>query len=448
MRRFPVFESFAELLDFAEKEFGDDPFLTRGSECISFSGFAQTVRSIAAGLEPGKTYCLSLQDPIKYACAYYACVIAGATAFLSAPDASPVAREAAFPELRDQDILFGTGKPSRSLPPAAIDRPCTIAFSSGTTSAKKGVMLSQKNLLTDAAFSIENYRFWRQEKILHVLPYSHLFGLVADLIAPLHSGAQVHFPSHPLRTVQEVFSFCPEVIHLPPALIDVFLSTEGFHTVCRGSGGALQKILCSGAALPEQKYAQLAALGVTPCTAYGLTECSPCVTITGDNDTAAGTVGREIGCVKLDFSEDGEILVAGDTVMLGYYQDQAATEQKILNRQLHTGDLGYRDQHGRIVLTGRKDSMLVLPSGINCSPETIEAELCRTDEIQECVIVQDRRDGAEIIVIIVLKNEIPPDKRHIRQILRRYGIEQYEVCFRMKPLPRNQLGKVIRRYVL
>lgn len=439
-----VFETFEELLAFAERKFQDDPLFTIGNEKISFRGFASIVRGIAETLTPGNVYSLVFRDPVRFACAYYACVLSGAVAFLP-PQLEWSENIFRYLPISDRDISLCESASVTKIYITDPNQKCTVAFSSGTTVDAKGVALSQKNLLMDTAYSIEKYRYWRHERILHVLPYNHLFGLVADLLAPLHAGAEVHFPAHPLKTVREVFSYQPDVINLPPAMIESLLSIENFPSVTVENGGALKKILCSGAALSDQLFNRLLLLGITPCTAYGMTECSPCVTITSDDDIHSGTVGKEIGCVDLKFSEENEILVSGDTIMLGYEGNEAATKERIKDGWLYTGDLGYRDDHGHIVLTGRKDNVMALPNGCNCSPELIEKELSLINGISECVIIQR---AEHIYVVIVIKHGSKMDTESVRHLMVAHGIERYEIVLRDRELPKNQLGKVIRKNVI
>lgn len=443
-----VFRDFDELLTFAENEYGNEVFLSRGLESISFSSFARRVRDIARRFVPRSVYALSIQDPIIFAHAYFSCVLSGAAAFMCSPGENANNLPPDIPILHDEDIsvrfALGSARSIELYP----ENTCTIAFSSGTTAAGKGVMLSQKNLLMDTAYSIERYRYWRGERLLHVLPYHHLFGLIADLLAPLHAGSHVHFPSRPIQALREALIFQPNVINIPPAYADALVSIPDFGRLGAGNGGTLVKVLCSGAALSKKRANQLFQLGILPCTAYGLTECSPCVAITEDDDVRPGTVGREIGCVKLAFSEDNEILVSGETVMLGYYRNPLETNKRIRNGWLHTGDLGYRDDHGHIVVTGRSDNLLILPSGKKCSPELIEEELQAVDGICECVLLQNDTFPEGIAAVIVKRNGTSVDTASVSSMLMRHGIERFAVQYREKELPKNHLGKVMRGNVL
>ena len=443
-----VFSDFEALLTFAEREYNGSLFLSRGDERISFSQFGQNVRKLASRFRSNCVYALSIHDPLLFAQAFYACVLSGAVAFLSAPEESATALPGDISILNDMDIVSGSTLGSARSTQSESNDLCTIAFSSGTTAAGKGVMLSQKNLLMDTAYSIDRYRFWQGKRILHVLPYHHLFGLVSDLLAPLHMGTQVHFPSHPLRALRETLLCRPDAISIPPAYVDAVLSISEFARCDADSDEPWMKILCSGAALSKKKSYQLLRRGILPCTAYGLTECSPCVTITEDDDVRPGTVGREIGCVKLAFSDDNEILVSGDTVMLGYYRNPDETLRKIRNGWLHTGDLGYRDEHGHIVLTGRKDNLLILPNGMNCSPEGIEARLSTVDGVQECVLLQNPSSTDELLLVIVKNSDSHVDTASINRIMAEHGIERYKTLYREGALPKNLMGKVIRKHVL
>ncbi len=144
-------------------------------------------------------------------------------------------------------------------------------------------------------------------------------------------------------------------------------------------------------------------------------------------------------------THDNEILVSGDTVMMGYDENESATQQRIKDGWLYTGDLGYRDDHGHVVLTGRKDNMMVLPNGCNCSPELVEKELSVISGIQECLLIQ----ADECIYLVIIKqNEVTLDTQGIRSVMTAHNIDRYKIVFQDHAFLRNQLGKVIRKNVL
>ena len=450
---YPIVEipDYKALLLHAASSFADQCFLKTQRETLTFSGFANLVFRAASCLtaEPSRILVCKITDPKLFAIGYFAVVLTGHIACLLPEKHEVPAALQEFPQIQDQQILSwicSTPITPAALCPPSPEDPCTIAFSSGTSSTAKGVVLSQKNLLTDTQSGMKRFHYWSGQRLVHLLPYWHLFGLLTDLLAPLHAGVSVFLPDSPFHFFQALQTFHPHTLHLPPAAADLLctalLSSPAADSV---TGGSLEKIMCAGAALREQTANTLLKFDILPCTAYGLTECSPCISLTQESDIRIGTAGPPLSCVHVKIAEDGEILVSGPTVMLGYFADPAATKLRIQNGFLHTGDIGRLDEAGHLCILGRKSSMLVFPNGKKCIPESIEAVVDKLPRITESLLSTCATKNGPLPMLPVVTQMCQTQvSLHTDPVMKAAELFPYQLVIRRDPLPRNAIGKVLR----
>lgn len=462
-------QDLADLLHHCE-EFGEDPLFVYREGSLTFKEYCQQVRRILVGLitylnntrppassdvrrtflpEPqGRICILNIRDQILLAEAWTATVLSGNTACLL-PDGHKIPDQLAGAYIiKDEDVQSILQKipaypetSNASLPVQDPEAVCMIAFSSGTTSEAKGVMLTQKNLLLDTEYSIQYYRYYRGMRLVHILPFWHLFGLAADLLAPLHCGSSLYIPSE-FEQIEALSSFRPHTINVSPAFADVLVrllrhSKEGKKV----TGGCLERLICGGAPYAPETEKALLDLGILPCTGYGLTECSPCISITNGDNVHLGTAGVPLQCVRIRISHAGEILVSGGTIMAGYYSDPEGTRQRIRDGWFHTGDLGYLDEAGNLVITGRLSSMIVLPSGKKCVPESVEAILCQLPGISECCLSRQKKQLVLRVVSSLPAEEI---RKLTDPVMVKQDLIPYTLTVQTRALARNKMGKLIR----
>lgn len=445
-------QDYKELLFHAATSFSNRCFLQTKQETLTFSDFFDRVSRVADCMiaKPVKILVCKIADPKLFAIGYFASILTGHIACLLPEDHEVPASLQEFPLIQDQQILDWMNADPIAFTafcPPLPDEPCTIAFSSGTSSAAKGVVLSQKNLLTDTQAGMKRFRYWTGQRLVHILPYWHLFGLLTDLLAPLHAGVSVFLPDSPLLFFQALQTFRPHTLHIPPAVADILcaalLSSQTADSV---TGGALEKIMCAGAALSEQTANTLLKFHILPCTAYGLTECSPCISLTQESDIRIGTVGPPLSCVNVKIAEDGEILVSGPTVMLGYFSDTIATALRIQNGFLHTGDIGKLDETGHLCILGRKSSMLVFSNGKKCMPESVESVVDKLPQVTESFLSTCDTDNGTIAMLTVVTQASSSQISHYTDaIMKKAGLFPYKLMLRQEPLSRNAIGKVLRK---
>lgn len=442
---------YRELLRHAADSFGDFVFLQSDQEALTFSSFADLVCRAARGMQayPEGIVLCSFSRQKLFAIGYFAAILTGHTACLLPEGHRVPDTLAQKPVIGDEQLepwLSWEPMELSALQPPDPEAPCTIAFSSGTSSAAKGVVLSQKNLLTDTQHGMLRHRYWTGERLVHILPYWHLFGLVTELLAPLHAGVSVFLPRSSMHFFPALRSFRPHSLHIPPALAEALCAAlRSAENPADVTGGALEKIMCAGAALRKETAETLLQHRILPCTAYGLTECSPCVSMTAESDIRLGTSGPPLDCVKVVIADDGEILVQGPTVMLGYFDDIPSTEQRIRNGYLHTGDLGKMDEAGHLCILGRKSSMLVFSNGKKCVPEMIEQRISGLAGISECLL-SCRESAVGTIPELQVVTELPESRLRpaIDSVMQEAEMYPYLLIVRKEPIPKNTLGKVLR----
>lgn len=443
---------YKELLHHAVVSFPNQVLFQTDEEALTFRSFADLVRRAAGGmahLPKGIVIC-NISRQKLFAIGYFAAILTGHVACLLPEGHGVPESMRGYPAIRDADVecwLSGEPLDFSALQPPLPEEPCTIAFSSGTSSAAKGVVLSQTNLLTDAQYGMMRHRYWFGERLVHMLPYWHLFGLVTELLAPLYAGVSVFLPKSSLYFFRALRTFRPHSLHIPPALADTLCAALVAAKDPRDvTGGSLEKIMCAGAPLSDQTSKTLLKFGILPCTAYGLTECSPCVSLTEETDIRIGTSGPPLDCVSVKIAQDGEILVCGPTVMLGYFEDAEATRARIRDGYLHTGDIGKLDEAGHLCILGRKSSMLVFSNGKKCIPEAIESMVNRMEGVAESLLSCDTSGVGSVPVLTVVTDlsgqQLMP---RLDRMMREADLFPYKLILQRNPIARNSMGKVIRK---
>ena len=356
------------------------------------------------------------------------------------------------------------------LPGPAVDMPesCDpnqvmyLAFTSGTTGRPKGVLHSDNTLLATARMMVRDWHL--QRTVLYTLsPLSHNLGLGA-LITAIAGGGELVV--HDLPRGHSLVDRLGEtgtgfLFGVPTHAIDLLteMRTRGVR-----KPAAVRGFRISGAAAPAQLVAELIANGVVPQTGYGMTEtCSHQYTRPDDPaERIVETCGRscegyEIRIWRQDNpdieaapGEIGEIGGRGASLMLGYFDDQAATEAAF-NRQgwFMTGDLGQVDDEGYLRITGRKKDVIIR-GGRNIHPATIEALAMRYDGVSNAAVfpVADPRLGERVCLAVVPRKGRPIDPEAILQHLDAAGLARYdmpEFILILSEMPLTATGKIIKR---
>ncbi|MEM8947269.1 MAG: AMP-dependent synthetase/ligase [Planctomycetota bacterium] len=274
----------------------------------------------------------------------------------------------------------------------AASQLATLLFTSGTTGQPRGVMLTHENLVSNAIAVSEAVGSDTNETRLCFLPLSHIYARTCDLYSWLYRGSKLVLAESRDTIVRDCQLAKPTVINGVPYFYQKIaqqLGDAGPGALKKLFGGELKRCFCGGAAVAPEVERLFERQGLPILTGYGLTEASPVISATRHDDYRAGTVGRPMANLDVKLSDEGEILVRGPSVMQGYWQDQAATDEAILDGWLHTGDLGEFDGAGHLRIVGRQKEIIVLSTGKNVAPSRVEQLLSGSPMIEHICVVGD-----------------------------------------------------------
>jgi long-chain acyl-CoA synthetase len=268
-----------------------------------------------------------------------------------------------------------------------------IIFTSGTTGKPKGVCLSGRQLLASVAALAEASGASAADRYLSVLPNSLLLEQIAGTYLPLSVGAAIHLSgvlaASPAGQLAAAEQACATATVLVPELLAAWVK----ELQARGNGGpgSLRFIAVGGAPISEHLATAAWQHGLPVHEGYGLSECSSVVCVNRPNARRAGTVGRPLANVAVAI-DAGEIVVSGPTVMNGYVGEPQ------ISGSWHTGDLGHFDADGFLIVTGRKDNVIVTAAGRNISPEWVEDIIAADSRVRRCVVVAH---DSELVALII-----------------------------------------------
>jgi long-chain acyl-CoA synthetase len=364
----------------------------------------------------------------------------------------------------------------------------TIVYTSGTTGDPKGVMLTFGNLMANVRPVVTEGYFTPEASVLLLLPLHHVLPLAGSLIAPLFAGSTIVFATslsgekltkllqqHAVTAIVGVPRFYDLLHHaLRERINESFLARTLFNlarrvrsrtfsrlvfgSVHRKFGGALEHLICGGAALSPDTAETFDILGFYMCQGYGMTECSPMIAFPRLPKIKLGSCGQVLDGCEARIADGGEIVARGPNVMRGYYNRPEETQAMMPDGWLHTGDLGHFDDDGYLYVSGRLKEILVLASGKKVNPSIIEtALLSTTPAVREVGVFLD---GDVLHALLVPNLEVVPvTERQVAEVwLRKTVLEPYNATvspYRRvarltvvnEELPRTRLGK-LRRHLL
>lgn len=320
-----------------------------------------------------------------------------------------------------------------------------ILFTSGTTDLSKAVMLSHKNLCTNIMDMSSYVYFDSNDTFLSVLPIHHTYECTCGFLCALYRGATIAYCEglrHIAKNLKEakvtvmlgvplIFESMYKKIWESAAksgldkklktgikisnalkLVGIDASKKIFKSLHENFGGKL-RLLVSGAAAIDPKVSKgFRNLGIAFLQGYGLTECSPILTVNKNDKFKDASAGLPLPHVNLKIDNPnqdgiGEIIAQGDNVMHGYYENQEATDKILIDGWFYTGDLGYLDKEGFLYITGRKKDVIITKNGKNIYPEEIELLLNRSPYIKECMIyAKNDSKGDDIVAAAIIVPEL------------------------------------------
>jgi long-chain acyl-CoA synthetase len=322
----------------------------------------------------------------------------------------------------------------------------TIIYTSGTTGRPKGCMITHRNMLSDIVNAVPELRslFNEGARTLLFLPLAHSFarliqigvvqaratmGHTADTknLADVLKSFQPTFVLSVPRVFEKVYNTAKQRAHADGkgAIFDrservaiAYSQADGkpgvalklqhalFDRLVYGKlraalGGQCARAISGGAPLGERLAHFFRGIGVTIFEGYGLTETSPAINANRDTGARIGTVGRPLPGVTIRIDDDGEILVQGDIVFKGYWNNPSATAEAIdESGWFHTGDIGELDDDGYLRITGRKKEIIVTAGGKNVAPAVLEDRVRAHALISQCMVIGDRQPFIAALVTI------------------------------------------------
>ncbi len=347
-----------------------------------------------------------------------------------------------------------------------------LVYTSGTTGLAKGVMLSEKNLISLVYHGLRTATIYT--KCLSILPYHHTYEAVCGILVGIHHRVTLCINESLRAIAKNLQLYKPDYMYVVPAValalhknvlknaekqgklklmltmmkvsnalrkVGIDLRRKLFASVHEGLGGNLLEVVCGGAPIPVDTAYFFDAIGVMILNGYGITECSPLVSVNSPHDSDYRTVGYPLPCLEVRIDEPdsdgiGEICVKGDIVMLGYYKKPEQTAEVIVDGWFHTGDYGYVNKKGQLLITGRKKNIIVLDNGKNIYPEEIEKYIYMLPYVKDAV-VYDSKDGDKLILCA----EIYPDPELMGD-----ADVNADVCRVLADLPSyKQITKIVMR---
>jgi long-chain acyl-CoA synthetase len=325
----------------------------------------------------------------------------------------------------------------------------SLIFTSGTTGRPKGVMLSHRNLTSMVSMLASIFDMDTSDGVLSVLPLHHTFEFSTGFLTPLSRGAQITYlpeltSEHLAKAIKNGHVTgmvgVPALWELLHRRIKNRLHERGkwvgesadllikfnawlrdktplnlgqilFYPIHEGMGGRIRYFISGGSALHEDVQRDFQGLGFTILEGYGLTEASPVLTVTRpENRMLAGTVGKPLPGVQVQIKDPdpagvGEVIARGPNVMVGYFGNEEATREALVDRWLYTGDLGRLDDEGNLYLVGRSKDIIVDTNGKNVYPDEVEEQYQDSPYIKELSVVGLPDGIGEKVACIVVPDE-------------------------------------------
>ena len=333
-----------------------------------------------------------------------------------------------------------------------VDAVCAIVYTSGTTGLSKGVMLTNKNIVTTTREALRIA--WVYGDTVLVLPLHHTYPFAASVLPPLFHLSMCFINSSLKHVLRDIQTAKPQFLCVVPLYVESFhkkiwenVKKQGkeellrkmfalsngmrkfgvdmrrvmFGSVLKAFGGKLETLVSGGAPLNKQYINEFANFGIQILEGYGITECSPIVALNRNKFWRYGAVGIALPSVQVkifdvDKEGTGEICVRGDIVMKGYYNNPQATEEAFFDDWFRTGDIGYIDDKGFVFITGRMKNLIIRANGKNVHPEELEAKFGVIEHVMEIAVYGVDNDIVAEIFIDPEQDRKPCEKMIAKKV--------------------------------
>ena len=351
-----------------------------------------------------------------------------------------------------------------------------LIFTSGTTSASKGVMICNRNLAENINAVSAYVHLTEEDRLFSILPLHHTYESTIGFLVPMAVGASIAVceglkyivpnmketkPTALLAVpllIENLYKKINEnikkskkdkvvksMIHVTNALktVNVDIKKKVFSEIYDNFGGNLHYIVSAAAPIDGQIGKWLQDIGICFLQGYGLTETAPIAALTPEFDTKVGAAGKPVICAEIKIDNpnengEGEVLIKSKTLMLGYYENEEATNEVIKDGWFNSGDIGYIDEDGFLYITGRSKNVIVTQNGKNIYPEEIEMLLGNIPEIKECMVYGKEDEGQELII----SAKVIPNMDKIKE---KYGANEEYTDERVHEIIWEEIKKVNKK---
>jgi long-chain acyl-CoA synthetase len=346
-------------------------------------------------------------------------------------------------------------KGNRSFIDAPIDKEAMsiLLFTSGTTDKSKAVMLSHRNICSNLMDMCAMLYIGPDDVFLMLLPLHHTYACTCGFLCQIYRGCTIAFCEglrHIVKNLKEskttILLGVPLILEAmykkiwdqaakdPKLLkklklglkisktlkaVGIDIRRKLFKTIIDNFGGAIRMFISGGAAVDPQVVQGFQDFGIHCVQGYGLTECSPIIALNRNCDYRNASAGLPVPNteIRIDHPNEegiGEIIAKGPNIMLGYYENEEATREAIVDGWFHTGDLGYMDKDKFVYITGRKKNVIVTKNGKNIYPEEIETLLSKSPFVAECLVYGKQGMGTGEVDVAA---DIYPDLEKVKEEL-------------------------------
>lgn len=429
---------------------------------------------VERGIKKGDRVGVLLPNSYAFAKVFLAVVTAGAVAVLLPPHLNEEAVYGLTAKFSLKALVYGNslsektklasrlpvvllsedtiGEPVESVSCQSSD-PCAILFTGGTTGKSKGALLSHGAVMRGMINGCYGTKKIFGQRYLLVLPLTHVFGLIRNLLTNLYTGSTLRICRNPKDMFREMAVFKPTILVFVPALAELGINfSKQLGAGAKLFGGELKYIICGASAVAPHLIKEYAQIGITLLAGYGLTESANLVSGNPVSSQKPDSVGLPYPNQQLRVV-NGELWIKGDNVMMGYVGEEEENNAAFEDGWFKTGDLVRIDEDGFIYIVGRIKEVIVLESGEKISPAEVEVSFCAPDYINDAMVFEDSTDsGRQILALEVVvrpgytvtKEEVKAEMERINATLPPHT-RVSKIVVRDEDFPRSPSMKKIRK---
>ena len=420
------YASVSEMWEHSVAAYANDVAIVDNGETLTYAQLESEVAKLrtyllAQGVKSGDNVGIYIPNSAAFVKAYLAVTTIGAVAVLLPPQldettvfgcsmkfalsalvySSALAEKVKFlAEKRPDFKLFEDGVRGESETPCAKiegKAPCTVLFTGGTTGRSKGALLSNQAILRGVKNGCYGVKEVFGQRYLLVLPLTHVFGLVRNLLSNLYTGSAMFICRNNKDMFRDIAVFKPTVMVIVPALAEMALNlSKQFQRNMLGAD--LKTIICGASTVAPYLVHEYDKLGIALLPGYGLTESANLVS--GNPEALKKSASVGLIYEGMDYKiVDGELWLKGVNMMEGYVGEPEENAIAYEDGWFKTGDLVRIDEEGFLYIVGRKKEVIVLPSGENISPAEVEAKFGEIDAIQDCLVYENKENERSGLVL-------------------------------------------------